>query len=669
MIYDMKYTIHKLIVSVTTIIGLVIAAQPVLAAEATIAGTVTHAADGTPVTTLLMYAEDADTGELFYAYTDSVTGEYTLIIDDDGSGTAGEYVVYNYIIPNDEPNVTLIRSIQTVSLADGEDKAGVNFSLTRRARFTGTVYQSDGATPIYSAYVYLTNNRGYVFGYGADYSAYSGLYYVSPAPYPDNTQSAIGEYNVTVSADGYFGESLTDLTLSADESLTTQNFTLTGQSTVAGTVVDQQGAPIVGATVTLDDIDSSYSYTATTDATGAYTIEVFDLYDYGGTAIGNYSLIFAADGYVTRSRVFSITADESASTGNDVTLRLAGAMTGTIYEADGTTIVADATVQADNGLGNIYSTTSAADGTFTFSNLPAGADYTLIVSKAGYVNNVIYGVAVVARETTANQDVLLTTTITLSGRVITREQGDEIAGATVRLFDINKPRSSTADYTTTASTDGTFIFSRISPGHYRVHISQTGYIKLKVTDLDLTTAVSGRNFKLETAAIIYGRVTNSHGEPLHNVYVVASSKAASDTGYGAAYTDVNGRYRIYSLKAGKYTVKFSTTGYVEKILSVHGRKGHSTKLNAKLPPAGFISGHIRDAATDLPLSGYTVRVADESVFAYTDANGYYILDGLPSGHYTVYVTSTNYQTMTRENVNVRVHRETKYVNFALEYLN
>ncbi len=663
----MKYTLHKLIFSLVTVVSLIAVVQPALAADATITGTVTHAADSTPVTSLLIYVEDAVTGDYSYAYTDATTGVYTVTITDDGSGTAGEYLVYNYVITSDEDNVTFIRSQQTVELIEGENKTGVDFSLTRRARFTGTVYESDGTTPIYNAYAYFTHTSGWTIGYGTDYSAYSGAYYVTPIPYPGATESAVGDYDVTVTADGFFGAQINDLSLTADESDITQNFTLTGQSTVAGTVTDRQGDPISGATVTLDDINSGYAYTATTDSAGDYTLEVYDLYDYDGTAVGNYSLIFAADGYITKSRLLSITADESTLTGKDATLRPAATMTGTIYESDETTGISGATIQADNGLGNTYTTTSGDDGSFTFASLQPGAKYNLTVTKTEYVKNVVYNIAVSAGETTADQDVLLTNTITLSGTVLARADGGEINGATIRLFDLSKPRSSSADYTTTALTDGTFMLSNIDPGQYRVHVSQTGYIKLKVSELDLTAAVSGRDFKLEAAATIFGNVTNKQGEPVHNAYVSVSSKAASDIGYGAAYTDMNGNYSIGSLKAGKYIVKVWTTGYVEKIVQTRGRQGKKTELDITLRVAGSISGQINDDDTDLPLSGYAVRVKGESVIAYTDVNGYYILDGLASGKYTVYVVSTAYETMNRSGVQVHADKETKYINFALDY--
>ena len=68
-------------------------------------------------------------------------------------------------------------------------------------------------------------------------------------------------------------------------------------------------------------------------------------------------------------------------------------------------------------------TTSADDGTFTFASLQAGSNYTLTVTKTGYVK-MSFIILQYPLETTADQDVLLTTTITLSGTVLARADGE-----------------------------------------------------------------------------------------------------------------------------------------------------------------------------------------------------------------------------------------------------
>ena len=81
----------------------------------------------------------------------------------------------------------------------------------------------------------------------------------------------------------------------------------------------------MGATVTLDDNDSGYAYTANTDASGNnrgliyMTMMVQRLV----TTV----LVLQPMVGVTKSWLLSITADESALTGEDATLRQAAIMT------------------------------------------------------------------------------------------------------------------------------------------------------------------------------------------------------------------------------------------------------------------------------------------------------------------------------------------------------
>ena len=97
-----------------------------------------------------------DHRDLSYGYT-NLTG-VLITITDDGSGTAGEYVVYNYVITSDEDNVTFIRSQETVVLMEGRTNR-IDLSLTRWARFVGiNNYASWQLNPIYNAYVYYTQS-------------------------------------------------------------------------------------------------------------------------------------------------------------------------------------------------------------------------------------------------------------------------------------------------------------------------------------------------------------------------------------------------------------------------------------------------------------------------------------------------------------------------------
>lgn len=656
------HILRRLLLTLSVISGVGFA-WAAAAADATIAGTVTHASNGSTVDTLLIYVENSATGDLDYAYT-AANGTYTATITDDGSGTAGDYTIYNYTSTSTEPNVVFIRSVQSVTLTDGQNKTGVNFSLTRRAQLQGYVYESDGTTPVYSAYVYLTRASSFYDGYGADYSSYSGFYSVGPAPYPVPTTSAVGLYTAAVTAYGYFGTRVTGIDLAADETTYTQNFTLTPGSTVSGTVTNTDGTALAGVTVLLDDVDSYYFYTANTDSTGAFTIQVFDQYDYAGTAVGNYILTASVDNYVDRSTTVSITADDSHLTGYNLKMRRAGSLTGTVVD-DASAAIDNATLTATDGYGKTYTTTSAADGSFSFTNLRASTNYTITASKTGYISRSVYNVSVAVDETTTLDDAMsLTQGVSLTGSVLTTA-GDAISGATVKLFNRSKPRSSTADYSGTTISDGTFSIAGIAPGRYRVEVSDTNYATLTTNLLDLTVSLANRTFRLKVAAVVTGRVT-SQGEPLYQALVVVYSKNPSTTGYGYDYTDIDGYYSIGTLEPGRYTIKISGTGFAEKILRHKLAGGQTTTLNLHVGPAGSIAGYITAADTGLPLSSYLVRVRHQTVSAYTDSNGYYIIDGLAPGRYKLYVVSVAYDTGRTNLVRVRSNKVTPSINFALQ---
>lgn len=656
------FTRHNFLMCLS-IVSILLFARVTVAANATISGTITHASDGTPVDGGYIYAEDYDTGVLEADTTDA-NGAYSITIDDLGDGTAGSYYIYNYTTTSAEPNVVFIRTATTVTLTDGENRTGVNLSLIRRARGQGYVYGSDGTTPVYGALVYYLRDTVWTDGFGSDYTTAGGFYSVSPAPYPNPTTPALGTYTVQVTNTGYFGMELEDIALTEDETTITQNLTLTAASTVTGTVTDRTGTPVANVDLVLDENDSYNSYTATTGSDGSYAILVFDQYDYNGTAVGDYTLTTTADNYVSRSQAITITADESTLSGVDFTLHRAGSLTGTVTTSTGTAL-ADVTLTATDGLGNSYTDTTAADGSFTFSNLRASENYTLTASVDGYISDTLYDLVVETDETTTlDAPIELAAAKSFSGEVVTKKGGDAIVGATVELFNRAKPRSTSYDYSATTTSDGTFSFSQVVPGQYRVEVSQVGYVTLLRNRINLSSSVSGRTFRLEDGATISGRV-RSKGEPVYQALVTVYSKNPSTTGYGSDYTDHDGYYYIGSLEPDRYTIKVSSTGFTERILKRRLRGGKTTTVNLTVGEAGSIAGYVTDAVTGLPLAGYLIRVRNQTVSAYTDSNGYYIIDGLAPGRYKLYIYSTAYKTGHTSKIRVRSNRVTQSVNFTL----
>jgi len=79
---------------------------------------------------------------------------------------------------------------------------------------------------------------------------------------------------------------------------------------------------------------------------------------------------------------------------------------------------------------------------------------------------------------------------------------------------------------------------------------------------------------------------------------------------------------------------------------------------------GSLFGHIRDASTHQPLIGVNVMVKGTSMGAATDQFGNFILNDVPVGSYTIYVTMIGYKSVNRSNVHV-VPKRTTTINFSL----
>lgn len=638
-------------------------AQPTQAAIATISGSVKQASTNVAIETMYMYAENNATGVSSYGLTDAA-GNYTISIGDAATNTAGTYTVYNlYYSYNDGIYYYYVKQTQPVTLTNGENEVNINFLLDQHGMLTGHVYASDGVTPLYNALLSTVATINGATFYSSDYTTGAGYYTVSPFSYASQDIPNSGTHTVTVTLPGYFGAS-GSVTL-AKNTTVTANFNLTRGSVVTGKVTDTAGTGIAGATATLSEIGTSRIYNAITDNAGNYSISVYDSADYGGTAVGYYNLSATATNYVTQSTGIHITTDESTLSANNFSLSTAGSITGIIYEADGATPLATATIQADDGHGNVTSTTSTTTGNYTFSGLRTSDNYTLTVSKTGFVTQKAYQIAVVVGQTTADQNFSLATAASFSGTVTDKSTGNGIGGVTVTLYNLAKPRwtSYTADYTTTSTTDGSFTIPNIVPGKYRVKFVKPGYLTRKQQRLNLVTTVSGKAYQLAPATGIFGRVTHKH-QPVANALIYIYSAQDTDVGYGTVSTDAKGFYSLSNLKAGTYLLHVFSTGYADKIVKRTIKKT-TTRVNINVGASGSVAGFIYDTATQLPLAGYTVRVRNQAVTASTDGNGYYVLDGLAPGNYNLYVMSAVYETATNKNVVVKSNKETKQVNFNL----
>ena len=299
------------------------------------------------------------------------------------------------------------------------------------------------------------------------------------------------------------------------------------------------------------------------------------------------------------------------------------------------------TVTATGGL----STTTNANGCYIFSGLLAGT-YAVTPAKAEYTFAPASSSVTVGPSTDEVNFVGTVDTYTVSGSVKTGG-GGAIAGATV-----------TADSGASATTDaaGNYTISGLEAGTYTLTPTKTEYTFLPTSSsVTVGPDATGKDFVGTANTYTISGTVTLDGAGFTGVTVTSSSGAAVTTGAGGAFT-------IGGLVAGTYRITPTKEGY----------SFASTYMNVTVGPNAtgknfvatlityYIHGRITSGGVALP--GVTVTPSSGAADT-TDSDGYYIIDDLLPGTYTVTPAKTNY-TFSPVSTSVTVGPSTWTADFA-----
>ncbi|HEY0169462.1 MAG TPA: carboxypeptidase regulatory-like domain-containing protein [Pyrinomonadaceae bacterium] len=451
-----------------------------------------------------------------------------------------------------------------------------------------------------------------------------------------------GNYTVTPSKAGYDFNPAPRVfnDLGADASapfvVTPSSFNITGR-------VASGGAGVAGVTVTLSGARSA---TATTDAGGNYSLAV--------TSEGTYTVTPSKQHYTFAPASQSFTDPLSNKTANFAATLNRHKISGRVARANGQAM-SGVTVTLSGA--QAATATTDANGSYSFTNLPADSDYTITPARAGYdFNPKSKPFAALGADQTADFTVT-PVNVAIAGRVSLNGAG--LAGVAVTL-------SGALGATATTDAGGAYSFTVTSEGTYTVTPSKATYTfapaSLSFTD---PTADRAADFSATlNRHAISGRVTKAGGGGLAGATVAFSGSQTA-----TATTDADGNYSVTGLAAGgSYTVTASKANYTltpasatfDNLVSDHTADFNATPQNLNIAGRVTASG----GAGLSGVAGVTVTLSGaRSATATTDAGGNYSFTVPADADYAVTPSKKGY-TFTPASLSFGALDANKTADFA-----
>jgi len=219
----------------------------------------------------------------------------------------------------------------------------------------------------------------------------------------------------------------------------------------------------------------------------------------------------------------------------------------------------------------------------------------------------------------------------ISGTVIDELSSEPLEGVLISI----------GDYEIWTTADGTYFLSDILIGTYDVTASIDNYYPETISGVEIivdqTTIV---DFELmPEPGIIDGVVYDNHtGDVIEGALVEVEGTILTAT------TGADGYYIIENITIGVYNVIAMAENYEnETVMDVEVFSNQTTPVDFYLvPEPGGLEGTVIDEFTLSPIEGALITLDGTAYSAYTNSDGYYFVENIFVGEYTVIATADNY---------------------------
>ncbi|MCY3001853.1 MAG: carboxypeptidase-like regulatory domain-containing protein [Planctomycetota bacterium] len=443
----------------------------------------------------------------------------------------------------------------------------------------------------------------------------------------------------------------------------TMDVQLSRGATLLGRVVDEKGAPVAGAklTVIVDPVafgQGGYEVReGESDATGAFAL--------AAVTPGKVELIVTKKGTLDRKLPFELTEGVAKDAG-DVVLSSGEVVAGHVRWSDGRPCTgAKVEVNFDpaalGGMSGLNALQGAngegvvdADGAFEVSGLGKGPFVVTVAARPEGAERDHRARVAGVKPGTRDLELVLAAPLELSGRVLDT-LGAPVVGATVRAIEDSggMMRSIGGRRVNSKPTgdDGSFVVSDLSPGTWSLDARAEGFTRCAPVDVTLARdeVHEPLELKLERGGAILGRVLRPDGTPAAGASVRQRITMESLRSIGAEENGVprsatageDGNFRFGELGAGLVQLVASLDGFATStIVEAQVKPGEETRdVVLTLRIGGRITGEVY-AKDGTPAAGAQViaqLTADplSQRFATSDREGLFAFEHMAPGAYQV----------------------------------
>ena len=403
-------------------------------------------------------------------------------------------------------------------------------------------------------------------------------------------------------------------------------------ATITGKVT-YKNKPVVGASVYAQGTKGEWGSSATTDATGSYTMAWVD----PGTYIVSVANDVYTDGKMSRFDFLqtfaggTVRAPEAkkftVAAGSSVTANInaiAGAVVkGKVVDAKGrpakgVSVYASNTTRAGWG-----DATTDSKGNYRISGLATGK-----VSVSAYSANASGEKTVTAKQGSAKT----AKTIKLKSQPLGTITGT-VKG--LKKTDSVWLYNTKSKYSFMIAAPGTKTFKvkqKVEPGTYRLVVGGTNKASKAVTVKAKKTSKAGTLTAPSKRTKVSGTVKGSNGKVLAEASVWVDDSYG--TSAGTATTSAKGKYSISGVTSGKYTVSVydSKNNNAQTVVKLTVKKGKNATKNVKMAKGYKVTGTVKyksKAVAGVSITGTTAKGA--YAWAETSSKGKFTLKGLGKG--------------------------------------